>query len=83
MMILSFTNNSKQKKILIETDFVEDIYDEIQAFFEDYKIRPHYIKFEYVNATCKIMWNSLSELFLCENISAEQISELKELFEGV
>lgn len=79
-MTLYFTNNSKQKKLLIETDFVEDIYDEIQAFFEDYKIRPHFIKFECVDDVCKIMWNSLSEMFVCENITEDLVLMLKDLF---
>lgn len=79
-MILYFTNNSKQKKILIETDFVEDIYDVILAFFEDYKIRPHFIRFDSSCEECKITWDSLSEMFVCENIDENQVKELKDYF---
>lgn len=80
-MLLYFTNNSKQKN-LIKTDYIEDVYDEIIAFFEDYKIRPHFIKVENFGAGCKITWNSQTEMFVCEDVMAEEIEELKDLLEG-
>lgn len=67
-MLLYFTNNSKQRKILIETDYVEDVYDEIQAFFEDYNIRPHFIGIVNGDNVCKISWNSQSEMIPKEDI---------------
>ena len=81
-MLLYFTNNSKQKKVLIETDYIEDVYDEILAFFEDYKIRPHFIMVDSIDIGCKIFWNSQTEMFICEDVIAEEIEELKVLFEG-
>lgn len=36
-MFLYFTNDSKQRRNLAQTNYVEDIYDEIMAFFEEKK----------------------------------------------
>lgn len=93
-MLLYFTNNSKQNKILLETDYVEDIYDEILTFFEEYHIYPHYIKVEPVNRTayqyvgqeyqknyesvCRISFGSYSEFFYCEGIL--NMEELRRMF---
>ena len=79
-MLLYFTNNSKQKKVLIETDYVEDIYDEIMAFFEDYKIRPHLIEIRNEESGCSIGWESQSEFFICEGASNDDIDVLKQMF---
>lgn len=80
-MLLYFTNDSKQKKILIESDYVEDIYDEIQAFFEEHHIRPHFINVVSDVKGCIISWNSQTEKFVCEGIAKEQVEELKILLE--
>ena len=48
-MLLYFTNNSKQNKILIETEYAEDVYDEIMAFFEEHGIRPHFVKISMID----------------------------------
>lgn len=94
-MLLYFTNNSKQNKILLETDYVEDIYDEILTFFEEYHIYPHYVKVEPVDRTayqyvgkdyqmnyelvCRISFGSYSEFFYCEGIM--NVEELRLMFE--
>lgn len=94
-MLLYFTNNSKQNKILIETDYAEDVLDEVLAFFEAYHIHPHFVKVEtvdrntyhyiraehqkYFEPVCRINFGSYSEFFYCEGIL--EIDELKTLFE--
>ena len=96
-MLLYFINNSKQNKILLETDFIEDIYDEILSFFEEYRIYPHYVKVEPVDRTayqyvgkeyqrnyepvCRIAFGSYSEFFYCEGIM--NVEELRLMFEPV
>lgn len=76
-MLLFFTNDSKQKKKLIETDYVEDIYDVIESFFEDHGFRPHFVKTEF-EPVWKISFGSTSEYFFVENYSQENIDEAKE-----
>ena len=79
-MILYFTNSSRQKKILADTDYVEDVYDEILGFFEYHKIKPHFIKLDKMDAGYKVCWNSQSEYFGCEGITADEVQTLKKLF---
>lgn len=78
-MLLYFTNNSKQKKILIKTDFPEDVYDEMLTFFESYHIYPHFIE---IDDCGKISFGSMSEFFYVENASKEDIASIRELLEG-
>ena len=43
-MQLFFTNDSKQMKSLGMTDYPEDVYDEITAFFEEHRAWPHFLE---------------------------------------
>ena len=79
-MRLYFTNNSKQDKLLAKTLYPEDVYDEILTFFDNYKLRPHFIEITAFEGGCKIGWESQSEFFYCEEMTAEEVEELRELF---
>lgn len=78
-MILYFTNSSKQKKMLIETDYVEDVLDGILAFLEEYRIRPHFMCISANENRYIITWESWSEMFVCEGMTEEDSRELKKL----
>ena len=80
-MRLYFTGCSKQMKFLIDTDYVEDIYDEIEAFFEEYKIRPHIIELRQVHAGYEIWFGSMSERFVIEGMDDNRASELKAMYQ--
>jgi len=80
-MRLYFTGCSKQMKFLIDTDYVEDIYDEIEAFFEEHKIRPHIIELRQAHAGYEIWFGSMSEKFVIEGMDDNSASKLKAMYQ--
>lgn len=72
-----FENSSKQKKKLITTDYIEDIYDVMEDFFEEHKRRPHLLHMENVENNLKITFESGCEGFLISDMQEAQIQELK------
>lgn len=79
-MLLYFTNDSKQKKKLIESDYAEDIYDTILSFFEEHRKFPHFLHVEQEQDKVKISFESTSEFFYIEGVMAEEYEELQDLF---
>lgn len=80
-MLLYFTNNSKQKKKLIESDYAEDIYDTILSFFEEHRKFPHFLHVEQEDNKTRISFGSVSEFFYVEGVSKMDYKELHELFQ--
>lgn len=78
-MEMYFENSSKQKKKLITTDYIGDIYDVMEDFFEEHKRRPHLLHMEYVENNLKITFESGCEGFVINNIEETQIQELKDM----
>ena len=76
-MEMYFENSSKQKKKLITTDYIEDIYDVMEDFFEEHKRRPHLLHMEYVENNLKITFESGCESFLISDMQEAQIQESK------
>lgn len=79
MMKLYFINDSKQKKYITETDYAEDVYDEIILFLQEHKINPHFMTVAADGQDCKISWDSQSSFFLCENMDEDGRKELEEM----
>ena len=79
-MLLYFTNDSKQKKNLIESDYAEDIYDTILSFFEEHRKFPHFLRVEQEHDKVKISFESTSEFFYIEGVTVEEYEELQDLF---
>lgn len=77
-MILYFTNDSKQKKKLLETDYVEDIFDEITAFFEEHHFRPHFLQVQKYEGEPRIVFGSMTEYFGVMDVSEADAKELME-----
>lgn len=80
-MRLLFTNCSKQKKLLIETDYIEDIYDEVEIFFEDHKIRPYYIDIRKTENAYEVWYGSMSERFIIEDMDDGDASILRGMYQ--
>lgn len=78
-MEMFFENSSKQKKKLIVTDYIEDLYDVIEDFFEEHKHRPHLLSFKLEGNECHISFESGCEGFVIENITSPGVIELKTL----
>lgn len=78
-MILYFINGSHQQKVLLESDYVEDLYDILLGFFEDHGRYPHFLTLERVGDSCEIHFESSSEYFFLEGADDEQINEFSEL----
>ena len=81
-MKLYFTNDSKQKKTLIESDFIEDIFDEMMAFFDANRIWPHFLEPAYDEGSIKISFGSTSEYFVVLDVTEIDLEELKEFIEN-
>lgn len=79
-MRLLFTNDSKQIRMLIVTDFVEDIYDEIEAFFEEHRIMPHIIDIREAVDGYELWFGSMSEHFIIEKMPESEMEELKAMY---
>lgn len=78
MMTLYFTNDSKQKRMMIKTNYVDDIYDMIICFFEDHKIRPKFLQLDDIEDGWKISFGSMSEFFYVEGVTDENRRDLEE-----
>lgn len=79
-MILYFMNDSKQKKKLLESDYVEDIYDVMEAFFEEHRFRPHFIRSSFEEGW-KVTFGSMTECFVIEGYSETDIEEAKKFLQ--
>lgn len=79
-MKLYFTNDSRQKKLLIESDYAEDIYDTTLTFFEEKRRFPHYLHLEEDKQCVKITFGSATECFLVEDYLKDDYEELQELY---
>lgn len=81
-MTLYFTNDSKQKRILIKTNYIEDIYDTVLSFFEDHHIRPRFLCLdENESGEWKISFGSITEFFYVTDITGQNMDELRDLME--
>lgn len=78
-MKVYFTNDSKQKKTLIETDYAEDAYDVIIAFFEEHRNFPHFLQLEREENRAKISFGSYTEFFYVESVTDEDYEKIEEL----
>ncbi len=65
-MKLYFTNNTKKRKFLLETDYEEDIYDEIACFFEEHHFQPHFLEKVVEDGETRIRFESQTEYFIVE-----------------
>ena len=77
-MKLYFINGSKQKKLLLESDFSDDIYDSLIGFFEEHGSFPHFLKTDRTAEGIVITFESSSESFLIEDASDEEAEEITE-----
>lgn len=81
-MVLFFENSSKQVKKLIESNYIEDLFDVIEDFFEEHKHRPHILRFVSDGRECRISFESGCEGFVIDDIAASEVLELKKLLSG-
>lgn len=79
-MKVYFTNDSKQKKTLMESDYAEDIYDVVIAFFEEHHTFPHFLHLEKKGDNAQVSFGSMTEFFVIEDLMDEDYEELEELF---
>ena len=75
-MKLFFINGSKQKKLLLESDYADDIYDSLIGFFEEHGRFPHFLRADQAEAGISISFESRSESFLIEDASEEETEEI-------
>ncbi len=76
-MKLYFINGSKQKKLLLESDYADDIYDTLIGFFEENGRFPHFLRADESEEGIVISFESSSESFLIEGASDEDAEEIK------
>lgn len=74
-----FENGSKQKKLLVETDYAEDILDVMEGFFEEHGHRPHVLTPIRKENSLRLSMESGCEAFVIDDISEDQVTELLEL----
>lgn len=75
-MILYFINGSYQKKKLMESDYADDIYDMLTAFFEEHKHFPRFLKCKRADDSLIINFESVTEHFLVDDASESDEEEL-------
>ncbi len=75
-MKLFFINGSKQKKLLLESDYADDIYDSLIGFFEEHGRFPHFLRADQTDEGILISFESRSESFLIEDTSEEETEEI-------
>lgn len=80
-MELYFVYGNKQKKKLVESDYADDIYDVVLAFFEEHKVFPHILRLERDGADAIISMPNTAECFCISNIDNEQYMELSGITE--
>ena len=78
-MKLYFTNDSKQQKRIVESDYVEDLYDEIIMFFEDHHKFPHFLEASIEDEVIKVIFGSSSEYFYIDTNDESVYLEFTEL----
>ena len=71
-----FENGSKQRKLLVETDYAEDIFDVIEGFFEEHGHKPHILIPIVSDGVLRIGMQSGCETFVIDVITNDQIEEL-------
>lgn len=76
-MKLYFVNGSKQKKLLLESEFSDDIFDTLIGFFEEHERFPHILKADQTAEGISITFESSSESFLIEDASDKETEEIK------
>lgn len=76
-MYLYFVNGSKQRKELVESDYVEDIIDVMIDFFETHNRFPHVMQAVRKDEFVMIIMANTSEHFLVTDVSEEDEEELK------
>ena len=80
-MRLYFTNDSRQKKLISESDYVEDLYDEMIMFFDDHHKYPHFIEANIEDSVIKIEFGSDTEYFYIDSDDEDILDEFMELLE--
>ncbi len=75
-MKLFFINGSKQKKLLLESDYADDIYDSLIGFFEEHGRFPHFLRADQTDEEILISFESRSESFLIEDASEDETEEI-------
>ncbi len=79
-MVLYFRNDSRQERILIQSRYVEDIYDTLITFFEDHKIRPRFLNLDdSIPGEWKITFGSMTEYFHVTGVEEGDLEELREI----
>jgi len=78
-MTLFFVNGSRQRKMLLESDFADDLYDVMIGFFEEHGKFPHILETERADGGLKIRFESLCEYFYLEGADEEACEEFEEL----
>ena len=71
-----FVNRSRQKKLLLESDFPDDIYDSLIGFFEEHGSFPHTLKADKNEDGILIRFESSCESFLVEDATEEEAEEI-------
>lgn len=82
-MILEFENGTHTRKELTRTDMVEDIFDVVQAFFEEHRFRPPYMRFTFNSDEWKIDIGSMTEFFFVKEFEDENIGDMKQFLSEV
>ena len=80
LMKLYFINGSKQKKLLLESDYPDDIFDAVLGFFEEHGKFPHILRVDSKVDGVRVTFESSSESFLIEEVSDEETKELTDIF---
>lgn len=75
-MILYFVNGSRQKKFLLQSDFVDDIYDVIIGFFEEHGKFPHILTGMKKDDKFEVHFDNSCEVFLIEDADNDNQNEL-------
>ncbi len=81
-MKIIFVNGSKQHKCLLESDYVDDLFDTMIGFFEEHGKYPHFLKAQTAGEDLKVTFESQSEYFLLSGASGEEREEFSELLES-
>jgi len=78
-MILYFVNGSHQQKLLLESDFADDLYDMLIGFFEEHGKYPHFLELKKYDNYCEVHFESVSEYFLLQDADDEMVAEFETL----
>lgn len=79
-MKLYFCGGNKQEKFLFESDYVDDLYDVMIAFFEEHRYFPHFIRLERKEDCLFLFFTHTKECFIIKNAVDECEEELRDLF---